>query len=106
MPVAFSQLALGATIPVPTLEGATAALTLPPGTQHGGIFRVRSEGVPNLRSGDRGDLVVVVQLVVPKRLDEQQRSLLTKYAEAEEVEVGSGDKASLWTRLIDKVTGG
>jgi len=109
MPVAFSQLALGTTCDVPTITadglGATS-LKIPAGSQHGSIFRVPEHGLPNLRSGDRGDLVVIVQLVVPRRLDDEQKRLLQEYAATEEIDVGDGDKASFWHRLKDAVTGG
>jgi molecular chaperone DnaJ len=105
VPVPYSQLALGATIEVPTLEGTTP-LKIPAGTQHGAMFRVPGCGVPNVRSGDRGDLVVITQLVVPKRLSEQQRSLLQEYAQTEELEIEADGKGSLWGKIKDAMTGG
>jgi molecular chaperone DnaJ len=109
LPVAFSQLALGTTCDVPTItaEGlGTTTLKIPGGSQHGSIYRVPGKGLPNLRSGDRGDLVVIVQLVVPRKLDEEQKRLLQQYAATEELDVGDGDKESFWNRLKDAVTGG
>ncbi|MHC5027625.1 MAG: molecular chaperone DnaJ [Planctomycetota bacterium] len=104
-PVAFTQAALGADIEVPTLDG-TAELTLPAGSQHGAIFRIEGEGLPELRSGKRGDLVVVMQLVVPRKLNDEQRELLGEYAKLEELDVGSGSSPSLWEKIKDAVTGG
>ncbi|MEO1236657.1 MAG: molecular chaperone DnaJ [Planctomycetota bacterium] len=82
MPVSFTQAALGATVSVPTLDGETE-LTIKPGTQHGELFRVRGEGMPNLRGGRRGDLIVALLLEVPTKLSAKQKDLLREYAETE-----------------------
>lgn len=86
MPIGFSQAALGAKIEVPTLEGKHE-LSIPGGTQHGAIFRVSGEGLPNLRSGRRGDLVVVIRIEIPKKLTKQQQKLLREFAETEDKSV-------------------
>lgn len=104
VPTAFSQAALGAEIDVPTLTGSTK-LTIPAGTQHGALFRVDGEGLPNLRSGKRGSLVVIVQLVVPRKLNESQRKLLTEFARTEKVDV-KAQSPSLWEKIKDAVKGG
>ncbi len=97
-PVGFSQAALGATVEVPTLEGDSAMLTIPAATQHGRIMRIEGRGLPDLRSKDRGDLVVIVQLVVPNKLTEQQRQLLEMYAQTEGVDFASG-QPRWWEKL-------
>ena len=105
MPAAFTQLALGAEVEVPGLGVEELhELSIQPGTQHGALFRITGGGVPNLRTGRRGDLVVVVKLIVPSKLDEHQKELLRSYAETEEVEVGASSP-SLWNRIKDAVTG-
>ena len=105
MPAVFTQLALGAEVEVPGLgEEELHELSIQPGTQHGALFRITGAGVPNLRTGRRGDLVVVVKLIVPSKLDEHQKELLRSYAETEEVEVGASSP-SLWNRIKDAVTG-
>ena len=86
MPVSFTQLALGATVRVPTLNGEDE-LRIKPGTQHGELFRLKEKGLPNLRSGRRGDLAVLVQVEVPKKLTRDQERLLREFAEAEDREV-------------------
>jgi molecular chaperone DnaJ len=67
--------ALGATLEVPTLEGSQS-VDLPAGTQPGEVLTLRGEGMPSLRRGRRGDLKVVVNVVIPRRLSEEQRQLL------------------------------
>jgi molecular chaperone DnaJ len=103
-PIAFTQMALGATVQVPSLDGPRE-VNIPPGTQHGEIFRIASAGLPNLRSGKRGDLIVVAQLVVPRKLNESQKKLLAEYARTESVEVGNGQPPSTWQRIKRAVKG-
>jgi molecular chaperone DnaJ len=67
--------ALGATLQTPTLDGM-ASVEVPPGTQPGEVLTLRGEGMPGLHRGRRGNLRVVVNVVIPRRLNEQQRELL------------------------------
>ncbi len=76
VPISFPQAALGAHVDVPTLEGGTTKLHVPEGTQPGAVFRIRNQGVPHLGSKGRGDLHVMVRLVVPARLTPEQRGLV------------------------------
>jgi molecular chaperone DnaJ len=78
VPIAIHEAALGAKIEVPSLDGP-ARLRVPPGTQSGQRFRIRERGVPSLRGGRRGDLVVEVHLVLPKLLDERSKELLREF---------------------------
>jgi molecular chaperone DnaJ len=78
VPIAIHEAALGAKIDVPSLDGP-ARLRVPPGTQSGQRFRIRERGVPSLRGGRRGDLVVEVHLVLPKLLDERSKELLREF---------------------------
>ena len=78
VPVAVHEAALGAKIDVPSLDGP-ARVRVPPGTQSGQRFRVRERGAPSPRDGRRGDLVVEVQLVLPKMLDERSKELLREF---------------------------
>jgi molecular chaperone DnaJ len=71
------QAALGDRIEIPTLEGAVE-IAIPAGTQHGQSFRLQGRGMPDVRGGRRGDQYVVIQLVVPKDLDPEQKALLRK----------------------------
>ncbi len=103
VPVAFTQAALGAEIEIPTLDGPTT-LHLPAGTQHGTLFRIQDKGLPGLRSGKRGDLVAITQLVVPRKLSDAQKKLLGDYALTESIDV-SGSNPSLWAKIKDAVSG-
>ena len=71
------QAALGDRIEIPTLDGSVE-ITIPAGTQYGQTFRLPGKGMPHVRNGRRGDQFVVVQVVVPKDLTPEQKSLLRK----------------------------
>jgi molecular chaperone DnaJ len=83
---------LGAMIDVPTLEG-TKQLKVPPGSQHGSILRVRDQGLPDIRGGRKGDLMVQLSVAIPKKLSDRQEELLREYAKTEEVDVNSESKS-------------
>jgi molecular chaperone DnaJ len=70
--------ALGATLDVPTL-GDPAALEIPAGTQAGEVVVLRGQGMPALRRGRHGDLRVVVNVVIPRRLSVEQREMLERF---------------------------
>ena len=78
MPVPFALAAQGGVLSVPTPDGA-AKLKLPAGTSSGTIFRVRSKGMPALKGGARGDLMVEVQVETPTRLNSAQKKALESF---------------------------
>ena len=78
VPVTFTEAALGTTITVPTLDDPVT-LRVPPGTTSGQTFRVKGRGVPG--AGRRGgDLLVTVEVVVPKKLNQAQRAAVEALA--------------------------
>lgn len=85
VPVAVHEAALGARIDVPALSGS-ARLRVPAGTQSGQRFRLRGRGIP-AASGDAGDLVVEVRLVLPPALDERSKSLMEEFGRLNPVDV-------------------
>ena len=89
--VSIAQAALGARIMVPTVDG-NEEVEIKPGTQPETEIKLRGRGVPNLRrSGSRGDLHVLVNVVVPTKLTRRQRELLSAYAdEAGEITHATG----------------
>ncbi|MEY3020809.1 MAG: Chaperone protein DnaJ [Planctomycetota bacterium] len=97
-PMAFAQAALGATVSLEGIDGATVEFEIPPGSQHQDTVVVERAGMPALGGKERGDLHVVLQLVVPRKLSEEQRKLLSEYAKTERVEVQEGGK-SFWERI-------
>jgi len=71
--------ALGSTVSVPTLDG-DEELDIEAGTQPGTILTLRGRGMPSLRGGRRGDQRVVVNVVIPRKLDAEQREMLERFA--------------------------
>jgi molecular chaperone DnaJ len=71
----MTQAALGATLDVPTLDG-TASLEFKPGTQPGEVRLLKGQGMPDMRSGRRGGLQVLVNVAVPRGLSGDQRKLV------------------------------
>jgi molecular chaperone DnaJ len=77
--VPFTDAALGAAVPVATLEGEEE-LRLDPGTQPSTVIRLRGRGLPSLRGRRRGDLHAVVNVLVPRNLSDEQREMLARFA--------------------------
>jgi molecular chaperone DnaJ len=103
--VVFTQLALGGDIDVPMLGTDNPhTLHLKPGAQPGDMIRIKEGGLPDLRSGRRGDLVVILKLVVPRKLDDTQRQLLVDYAKGEATPVDE-HTPSMWGRIKDAFRG-
>ena len=80
VPITFAEAALGAEITVPTLEGSPVTLRVPAGTSSGRTFRVRGRGVPGPRGV--GDLLVTVEVAVPKKLSPAERQAVEALAAA------------------------
>jgi molecular chaperone DnaJ len=79
--VPFTDAALGATLTVPTLVG-DEDLELKPGTQPATVLRLRGRGLPQLRGRGTGDLHVVVNVLVPSNMNDEQRELLHRFRES------------------------
>jgi len=82
VPISFTQAALGATIDVPSING-TQGLKVPPGTQYGSIFRIKGQGLPDVRTHRTGDQLVQIAIETPTRLSDEQQQLLREFAKTE-----------------------
>jgi molecular chaperone DnaJ len=100
VPVTFAQAALGARVAVRTVEG-DEEVAVPAGTQSGQEIRLRGRGMPRLRGTGRGDLHVLVTVVVPARLSKRERELLQQLGEASGPAVLPKSGPSLGERLRD-----
>ena len=69
---------LGSSVTVPTLGGGRVKLRVPPGTNNGKQFRLRGQGLPKGRSGERGDLYAVVVVQLPQQVSDEERALWEK----------------------------
>ncbi|HZA76875.1 MAG TPA: molecular chaperone DnaJ [Acidimicrobiales bacterium] len=90
VPITFPEAALGATVAVPTLDGAPVRVRIPGGTRSGRTFRVRGKGVPGRRR--TGDLLVTVEVAVPQKLSAEERRVVEALAAVTD---GSSPRAHL-----------
>jgi molecular chaperone DnaJ len=79
-PTPMSKAALGGEIEIPTIDGDRTKVSVPAGAQTGRRFRIKGKGMPQLRSRDRGDLHVELQVETPVNLTAKQRKLLEEFA--------------------------
>jgi len=87
LPVAFPQLALGAEVEIPVLNG-TAKLRIPPGSQPNQILKLKGKGMPHLRQRGHGDACYRLILEVPQKLNAKQREALLAFEAASKAERG------------------
>ena len=93
VPVSFAEAALGAQIPVPTMDG-TVTLKIPAGTQSGQTFRLSGRGIAP-KSGAAGDELVTVKIAVPRDLNERETELIEELRALRPDDVRSGLPKSL-----------
>ena len=75
--LSIPQATLGTTVEIPTVEGK-AKIKIEPGTQPGRVLRLRGKGVPEVNGYGRGDLLVQINVWIPRTLDKEERKLLEK----------------------------
>lgn len=102
--VTFTEAALGAQVPVKQVVGEPEHLKVPAGTQSGTAFRIRGKGMPRLNRSDRGDLHVVVEVMVPTKLNSKQKKLLKEFAEAGSQEAEEHD-GGFFGKIRDAIFG-
>ncbi len=88
VPIGITQAVLGAEVTVPTLEGEEK-LKVPEGTQSGSVFRLRNKGIVSLGERGRGDQFVTLNVVIPTKLNKEQRQLwesLAKVSKEDEID--------------------
>lgn len=90
----IAQASLGADIEVPTVDGP-ARLVIPAGTQPGKVFTMRGKGSPILRTNNRGDQLVIINVDIPSRLTDEQRKHLEALAASMGTEVRPQEKSFL-----------
>jgi molecular chaperone DnaJ len=82
VPISFTQAALGTTINVPSING-TQKLKIPPGSQYGSVFRIKGQGLPDIRTHRTGDQLVQITIETPTKLNKEQQELLREFAKTE-----------------------
>jgi molecular chaperone DnaJ len=79
VPVTYAEAALGATVEVPTPDGARISLKVPTGSQDGKLLKVKGRGAPKLNGGGKGDLLARLRVVVPTKLSKAEREALENF---------------------------
>ncbi len=79
VPISMTTAALGGHFEVPTLDGSTARVPIPEGTQTGKQFRLRGKGMPHMRGNQFGDLYVQTVVETPRNLNKKQKELLEEF---------------------------
>ncbi len=79
VPISMTTAALGGNVDVPTVEGNRVRMPVPSGTENGKQFRLKSKGMPVLRSKVQGDMYIQVEVETPKNLTRKQRELLEEF---------------------------
>ena len=99
VPIPFTSAALGGTIEVPTVEGSRSRVTVPPGTQSGHQFRLRSKGMTVLRSPVRGDMYIHAIVETPVNLTKRQQELLREFEKAGETGKTNPESEGFFARV-------
>jgi len=80
--VSVTEAALGSQVEIPTLDGKVK-IKVDPGTQPGKVLRLRGKGLPEINSYGKGDLLVNINVWIPKNLSRDERKILEKLEESE-----------------------
>ncbi|GAB6100246.1 molecular chaperone DnaJ [Halanaerocella petrolearia] len=99
VPINFVQATLGDEIKVPTLDGKVQ-FKIPEGTQPGTSFRLKDKGIPYINRKGRGDQRIKVKVVIPEKLDQEQKEMLEKFSEISGEEINPEHKG-FWQKIKD-----
>jgi len=89
---------LGKAVEIPTVEGKVK-VKIDAGTQPGKILRLRGKGLPEVNSYGRGDLLVHIQVFIPKDVTKDERKVIEKLQDAENFEPQKGESESFFSRM-------
>lgn len=79
--VGIAEATLGTRLDIPLIDGGTASLEVPAGTQPRSSFRIRGKGMTHLGRRTRGDLIVAVDVEIPEDLSNEEEDLLRRWAD-------------------------
>lgn len=89
VPITIDEAVLGAKIEVPTVSGRVQ-LTLPKGTSSGRVFRLKGKGVRNMTTGNMGDQLVTVRIVLPEKIDDELSYFFSEWRQKHPYDAGRG----------------
>lgn len=103
-PISMVQAALGCEVDVPTIHGKKK-MTIAAGSQSGARFSLRKEGVPSLRGGSRGDMIVQLLVKTPTKLCAEQKKVLKNFDELCQKHGQNKETEGFFTKLFHEVLG-
>ena len=89
---------LGTTVEVPTAEGKVK-IKIEPGTQPGKVLRLKGKGLPEVNSSSKGDLLVRVDVFVPKNLSKEETKVIEKLRDSDAFKPSAQEKAGFFQRI-------
>jgi molecular chaperone DnaJ len=98
VPISMTTAALGGQFEVGTVDGSKTRVKVPEGTQAGKQFRLRSKGMPVLRSSQLGDMYIQVSIETPQNLTSRQRDILREFEEVSSEE-NSPESTGFFARM-------
>ncbi|MDF7673748.1 molecular chaperone DnaJ [Acetobacteraceae bacterium ESL0709] len=102
VPLRMTQAALGTEIEVPVIDGTSAKVKIPAGTQSGETLRLRGKGFSILHSRARGDMYLQMNIETPRQLTKHQRELLEEFEkEADDPQKASPESTGFFKRVKD-----
>jgi molecular chaperone DnaJ len=104
VPVSMTTASLGGEFQVPTIDGGKTRVKIPDGTQSGKQFRLKSKGMPVLRSTRIGDMYIQVVVETPRNLTRRQRELLEEFEQASSAE-NNPESTGFFARVRDFLEG-
>jgi len=96
--ISFSQAALGDTAEIPTLDGKVR-VKIASGTQPGTLLRLNGKGLPHLNQYGKGDLIVNVNVWIPKHLTKDEKQTVEQLADSENFKPQPPKQASFFQRI-------
>jgi curved DNA-binding protein len=82
MEIQYTEAILGTEIEVPTIDKKRLRLKIPPGTQDNAKFRLKGYGMPHMNGKGRGNVFVIINILIPKKLNKKQEELVQRLREA------------------------
>lgn len=96
--ISFPLAVLGGTVEIPLLEGK-AKVKIAPGTQSSTLLRLNGKGLPDLRGYGQGDLIVNINVVVPKRITKDEKAMIEKMMESDTFKVEQPKQAGFFQKV-------
>ncbi len=93
------EVILGTSVEVPTAEGTKLKINIEAGTQPGKVLRLKGKGLPEVNSSIRGDLLIRVDVYIPKKVSSEEKKLVEKLAECSSFKPSASDRASFLQRI-------